>query len=341
MITMDKIRWGVIGCGGIARKRTLPGFLLAENSECVAVVSASASTVDAVAEEFHIGKRYYSVDELLADPQIDAVYIASPLRNHKEQIIAAAKAGKHILCEKPMCLTVEDEKEMEKFCREQGVKLGVGFMMRFHGAHEEMKRIIASGGIGEIVSAYAVFNSDYPANEKLWRQSKANSAGGAMMDMGIHCIDLLRYISGMDAQLVTAVCGNQIHKYPDVEDAGTVVMRMDNGAIFTVQANFNIPDAVGGCSFMIMGRTGSLTAMNTVGQTSTGTLYHVDLSSGSAESRVIPYSTDNMYARELDAFSKAIIGDTLPPVGAGECIKDQSIIEAAYRSSELGVHEKL
>ncbi len=335
---MAKIRWGVIGCGGIARKRTLPGFLLAKDSECTAIMDTCPEILGSVGDEFCITKRYHTIDAILADPEIDAVYVSTPVRYHKDNVFAAAKAGKHILCEKPMSLTSKDSEEMAAFCREHHVKLGVGFMMRFHGAHEEMKRIIAEGRIGEVVSAYAVFNTTSPVVPNKWRQTKAFSGGGAMMDMGIHCIDLLRYMTDLEATEITALCGNQIYKYPDVEDAGTAILRMNNGAVFTVQANFNIPTNAGGCSILIMGTEGSVTAQNTVGQTSTGTLYFINVSGESAAPVILPYNTDNMYAKELDAFSRAILQDTHPPVGANTCIKAQQIIEAIYDSSETGSH---
>lgn len=338
---MEKIRWGIIGCGGIARKRTLPGFLEAKDSECIAIMDASPAILNEVGDEFGIERRYDSVEALLADPDIEAVYIATPVRFHKENVFAAAAAGKHILCEKPMSLTVQDSEEMVDFCRQHHVKLGVGFMMRFHGVHEQMKKIIAEGGIGEVVTAYAVFNTQSPAVANKWRQTKASGGGGAMMDMGIHCIDLLRYMTGLEVTQVTALCGNQIYEYPDVEDAGTAVLHMNNGAVFTVQANFNIPTDAGGCSILIMGTKGSVTAQNTIGQTSTGALYYIDLGGENHAPQVLPYRTDNMYASELDAFSAAIRADSLPPVGPDTCIQAQKIIEAIYDSNDRGVHISL
>ena len=338
---MDKVRWGVIGCGGIARKRTIPGFLESKDAKCIAIMDTVADCLQEVGDQFGIAKRYVSVDAILADEEIEAVYIATPVRFHKEHVFAAAKAGKHILVEKPMALTSKDAEEMQAFCDACGVKLGVGFMMRFHGVHEQMKQIISNGGIGEIVSAYAVFNTRSPIVPNKWRQTKSSSGGGAMMDMGIHCIDLLHYMTDLKPVELTALCGNQIFQYPDVEDAGTAVMRMSNGALFTVQANFNIPTNAGGCSIVIMGTNGSLTAQNTVGQTSTGSLYYIDCNRTPAEPVLLSYDTGNMYAKEIDAFSNAIRSDTIPPVCAEDCILTQKVIEAIYQSNENGACIKM
>ena len=157
-----------------------------------------------------------------------------------------------------------------------------------------------------------------------------------MMDMGIHCIDLLHDMTGLKTAEISAMCGNLIYQYPDVEDAGTAMFRMENGAVFTVQANFNIPTNAGGCSICILGTKGSLTAQNTIGQTATGTLYYIDADSNSTQPVILDYDTTNMYAAELDAFSQAILNDTLPPVDAQACITAQEEIEAIYCSQKTG-----
>lgn len=335
---MKKIHWGVIGSTGIAQKRTIPGMLLANNALCTAIMSTKQENVDAVGEKFGISHRYTDVQALLDQPDIDAVYIASPVHCHKEHVFAAADAGKHILLEKPMGLNPDEAVEMLAYCKDCGIKLGVAFMMRFHGAHEEIKRIISDGGIGEVVSAHAIFNTDSVVIPGKWRQTKAFSGGGAMMDMGIHCIDLLQYLTGLQTTTVTAICGNQIHQYPDVEDAGTVVMKMSNGAIFSVDANFNIPYQAGGSSFAIYGTKGSLTASKTLGQTEIGVVHYTSLDSAENGPTVIPYDGKNMYTKQIEAFSDAILFDNPAPVTAEDGLLDQKIVEAVYESNENGKH---
>ncbi len=335
---MRKIRWGVIGSSGIAQKRTIPGMLLAHNAECTAIMSTSQEKVDAVGDSFGISRRFITVESLLAQPDIDAVYIASPVYCHKEQVFAAADAGKHILLEKPMGLNPSDAEEMLHYCQMRNIKLGVAFMMRFHGAHEEVKRIIDEGGIGEVVSAHAIFNTNSVVVPGKWRQTKAWSGGGAMMDMGIHCIDLLQHLTGLRVEAVTAFCGNQIHQYPDVEDAGTVVMKMSNGAIFSVGANFNIPYQAGGSGFEIYGTTGSISAVRTLGQTETGHIYHINIERNDGEPEHITYDNKNMYTKQIEAFSDSVLFDLPVPVPAGDGVLDQKIVQAIYDSSENGKH---
>lgn len=331
---MSKVRFGIIGSGGIAQKRTIPGLLLAENAECAAIMDLNEALLNEVGDRFGIARRYTSLEELLAQSDIDAVYIATPVFTHKEQVFAAAEAGKHILLEKPMGLTTAEGEEMRRFCEEKGVKLGVGFMMRFHGAHEAIRRLLAEGEIGEVVTAYAKFNCLSPVSDKKWRQTKAFSGGGTMMDMGIHCVDLLQYMTGLTATEVTAFCGNQIFEYPDTEDGATAIMRMTNGALFTVEANFNVSDEFGGCRFDIYGTRGCITAEGTLGQTETGTVRIVTENG----SRMLEYDTKNMYTKEIEALTEAILNDTTEPVDAASAIFDQRIVEAVYESQETGKH---
>ncbi len=331
---MNKLNWGVIGCGGIARIRTIPGMLLAANAECIAVMDRNPQSVADIQAQFGIVRGYHTLEDFLADPDIDVVYIATPLFCHKEQVEAVADSGKHILLEKPMGLTVAEAEEMKAYCEQRGVMLGVGFMMRFHEAHQQIQQLIGAGEIGEVVSAYAKFNcwSD-PAEETVWRQKKATGGGGAMMDMGIHCIDLLQYMTGLQAQSVVGMSGNQIFTYIDVEDAATCVMKMQNGAMFTVEAHFNISEEVGGCKFEIYGTKGSITAEGTIGQEEAGTVSLWKL--GEAK-QALTYEPGNLYTKEVEAFSQAVLTKGRIPVTAKEAILDQRIVEAVYESCDSG-----
>ena len=332
---MKKIQWGIIGCGGIARKRMLPGFALAENAQCIAVMARSRETVEAVAAEFEIPGIYTDVEALLACEALDAVYIASPVHCHKEQVFAAAEAGKHILLEKPMGLSVAEAEEMQTYCQRKQVKLGVGFMMRFHGAHQLTKTLLADGSLGKVLSARAVMNFDYPAQAGNWRQTKAAGGGGAMMDVGVHCADILRYMTGLEAKTVSAFCANQVHDYPDVEDACTALLKMENGSFFTVEAGFQLPGAVRGSSFEICTTTARLVGQQTLGQTETGTL---ELHSLDGTCRVMTYASRNIYTKQIEGFSQAILENTEVPVSAQDGLRAQRIAEAAYESEKTGRH---
>lgn len=338
-----KIKWGVIGCGGIADRRTIPGMMLAENAELVAVMDANLQAAERVKEKYNAQYAFDNIEELLAIDEIQAVYIASPVFCHKEQAFAAAKAKKHILLEKPMALTSEESKEIAAFCKEQGVKLGVGLMMRFHSYHQEMKKLVAAGKLGDIVSMRGQLTCWYPDIPGNWRQNKALSGGGALMDMGIHCIDLLQYITGLRAKAVTGFAGTQTFQY-NADDSAAIVMKMENGALAMVDANFNIPDAAAKCKLEIYGTKGSIMAEGTISQVEGGDVSILisddALGYDAAQNReeLVPVKLNvklgNMYTKEVESFSRAILNDTEPEITAEEAINVQMIVEQAYKASD-------
>ena len=345
-----KIKWGVIGCGGIADRRTLPGMMLAENAELIAVMDTNFSAAQACKEKYGAKHAFNNVEELLALEEIQAVYIATPVFCHKEQAFAAAKAKKDILIEKPVGMTSTEAEEIAQFCREQGVKLGVGFMMRFHAYHQKMKELIQAGAIGEVVSARSQLTCWYPEMENCWRQERKLSGGGAMMDMAIHCIDLIRYITGQEVTEAAGLVGNQIFKY-NVEDAGGVIMRLSNGAIAYVDANFNIPDAAAKCKMEFYGTKGSIFAQGTVSQVEggeievlcTGDAMGYDASQNREEVKPLEIQVEfgNMYTREIESFSNSVLTGAPLEVPASDAVQVQRVMEAAYRSNDEGITIKL
>ena len=338
-----KIKWGVIGCGGIADRRTLPGMMLARNAELIAVMDVDPALAEKIREKYGAKHAFTDVDGLLALDEIDAVYIASPVFCHKEQALKAARAGKHVLCEKPLALTAAESEEIYAECNRCGVKLGAGLMMRFHAYHQEMKRLIAEGRLGQVVTMRAQLTCWYPEIPGNWRQDKARSGGGALMDMGIHCIDLLQYITDSRAVEVAAFTGNETFGY-SADDSASVILKMDSGASAYVDANFNIPDAAARCRLEIYGTRGSILAEGTISQVEGGRVDVLisddSLGYDAKQDRVdvAPLSLDvtfgNMYAKEIEGFGDAIINDSVPPVSAPEAIQVQRVVEAAYLASD-------
>ena len=334
-----KVKWGVIGCGGIADRRTLPGMMLADNAELIAVMDANPDAANAVREKYNAKYAFSSAEELLALDEIQAVYSASPVFCHKEQVELAAKAKKHILLEKPMGLTVAEAKEIADICEKEGVKLGVAFMMRFHTYHQQMRELIQSGKIGEIVSARAQFTCWYPEMDNCWRQNKTLSGGGAMLDMGIHAIDLIRYISGQEIAETSGFTGNQIFKY-NVDDAGIGVYKMESGALCVVEAAFNIPDDVSESKLEFYGTKGCIIAKGTLSQIEDGEVkvlaigdageYDAQQNRSTVEPITLTGAGGNMYTKEIEAFGKAVLGEAEIPVTAADAINSQKAIEDLY-----------
>ncbi len=345
-----KIKWGIIGCGGIAYRRTIPGMMLCDNAELVAVMDTNLEIANKVKDEFNAKYAFDKAQDLLALDEIDAVYIATPVFCHKEQVFLTAKAKKHILLEKPMGLTVADSKEIANFCKAEGVKLGVGLMMRFSAYHQKMKELIANGTIGNVVSMRAQLTCWYPEIEGNWRQNVTLSGGGALMDMGIHCIDLLQYISGTKAKTVASFTGNQTFNY-SADDSSAVILQMDSGATAFVDSNFNIPDNAAKCRLEFYGTKGSILAEGTISQVEGGVVQLItsdpnavyDAKQDRNDNTFTTLSVDlgNMYQKEILSFSNAILNDTDPEITADEGIFVQTVVQKAYESSKDGVFKTI
>ncbi|HXG83487.1 MAG TPA: Gfo/Idh/MocA family oxidoreductase, partial [Pyrinomonadaceae bacterium] len=190
---MKILKWGLIGAGDIARKRVAPALRDLRNCDLVGISRARAELAEAFAKEFGARKWFSDWREMLADKEIEAIYIATPVHLHAAQTIAAAEAGKHVLCEKPMAMTVKECDEMIATCRANNVKLGVAYYRRFYPSIQRIKQIIGSGEIGKV--AVAQINAfEYvdlsPEDPQYWFLEKAKSGGGPMMDFGCHRLEV-------------------------------------------------------------------------------------------------------------------------------------------------------
>ncbi|MBR6765379.1 MAG: Gfo/Idh/MocA family oxidoreductase [Clostridia bacterium] len=339
----QKVRWGVIGAGGIADRRTIPGMMLAENAELVAVMEINMDLAEKCRAKWNCKRAYDNEAELLADPEVDAVYIASPVFLHLRQAIAAADAGKHILIEKPLAMTAEEGQRVIDHCKKKGVLIAAGLMMRFGTYVQEMKKAVKEGKIGKPVSAYAQFTCWYPDIQGAWRQSKQYGGGGAMLDMGVHCIDLMQYILGTKVKEVAGFHDTLSFNY-EVEDSSSVMMRMENGVQCVVQSNFNIADDASKWRIEIFGEEGHLVGDNVIGQVDGGSLdavflgkqggYYADQNKKEAENTDIQVEFGNTYTREIESFSYSILNGTPVEVPAEDAVQVQKIMEAAYRSND-------
>ena len=341
---MDQVvRWGIIGAGGIARRRTIPALNLISNAQVTAVMDKNEQVLEELREEFGIEYGYTQEAQILENPDVDAVYIASPVAFHKDQARRVLDAGKHLLIEKPVAMDGRETKELSDYAAGKGLCAGVGMLMRFHGGHMRIKELLREGILGDIVSCRAQLTCWFPKMEGNWRQIKAISGGGALMDMGIHCIDLLRYL--LDDE-VEKVCGMADHRTFDyeVEDSVSAVLRMHKGAACYIDANFNIPDDAAHCPLEIYGTKGSVIASGTIGQDGKGeillTLSDSDkgyessqVRSESGGAQKLDFEHVNMYARQLEEFSDCILNSLPPRTSLTDAVKTMRVVDAIYRSS--------
>lgn len=328
----EKIKWGVIGAGGIADRRTIPGMLLCEHAELTAVMEINMELAEKARKKWNCKKAYDNEADLLADEEIDAVYIASPVSCHARQAMAAADAGKHILIEKPLALTAEEGEKVVRYCEEKGVKIAVGFMMRFGTHIQAMKKAVSEQKIGRVVSGFARFTCWYPDMPGNWRQSRKNGGGGCLMDMGVHCIDLMQYVLGSKVKEVAAFQDTLSFQY-EVEDTSTVLLKMENGCQCVVQSNFNVPDAAADWRMELFGEQGRLLGKNVIGQEDGGTLETLflekqDTNVSGGQTKETEFG--NLYAREVESFSCSLLYGTPLEVPGADAVQVQHVVEKAY-----------
>lgn len=236
---MNKVNWGVLGTAGIAKGQTIPGMLKADNCNLYAIAGRKIEKANAFKEEFGFEKAYGSYEEMLADANVQAVYIPLPNHVHLEWIEKAAKAGKHILCEKPMCMNVEETKRAFKICRENGVLLMEAFAYQHSDAIKEIDKLIKAGAIGDVRLIEACFFTGPPRDDDFrWVKEYG---GGAVYDLGCYSISLTQRILGEMPQYIDA-----ISNFTDggVDDFCQMYMKYPSGAMATL-----------GCGFVARGRS--------------------------------------------------------------------------------------
>ena len=227
---MDRVGWGLVGCGDIARKRVAPALRDLDNCELVAVSRADAARAESFASEFGAKRWHSDWHELVRDSEVEAVYIATPVHLHAEQAVAAAEAGKHVLCEKPMALTVAECERMNAAADANGVLLGVAYYRRFYPAVERVREMLESGEIGvPVVAQVNAFQRFAPAPDhtRRWLLDKRQSGGGPMFDFGCHRIELFLNLFG-DVKAVKALAGNVLFER-EVEDTACALLRFEQG----------------------------------------------------------------------------------------------------------------
>ena len=313
-----------------------------ESADLEAVYDVDQAANQAVAEQFGV-KACSSIDELL-ESACDVVYVATPAHLHCEQVIRAAEARKHVFFEKPLGSTVEESERAAAACRNKNVKLGVGFMMRFHAQHREALKLIQEGRLGVPVLARAQLSCWYPPIPGAWRQDPAQGGGGSLMDMGGHCIDLLEMFFGK-VESVWCTINNLVHDYPS-EDTAVVMLEFQNGARGIVDNLSNVPDESSKNRLELYGSLGSILAEGTIGQGEIGemTAYLKESAEGydarqardGIEGMRIMPPPVNMYRAEVEAFSTAVLLDTDPPVDAAAGIWSQKVLAACYESAATG-----
>ena len=238
---MTVLRWGILGCGNVAEHKGGPPLYSVDDSELIAVMRRDHAKAEDFAERHGAKRVYTDVEKLLSDDEINAIYIATPPHLHCEQTIRAARAGKHILCEKPMAMSVSECQQMVDACSEAGVTLMLAYYRNHYPNVDKMKALMDEDAIGDVVLARINCTAYYNPNRKdlkNWRINPEISGGGVLMDIGSHRISLLQYLMGD----VTSVKGfaETVHLNGTVDDSAVFTLRFQSGAHAVANINWNV-----------------------------------------------------------------------------------------------------
>lgn len=317
-MSQTKLKWGIIGAGDIVRKRIVPAIQETANSELVALARGKPELAEAFAAEFGIPRWYSRYDELLADAEIDAVYIASPVFLHAEHTIAAARAGKHVLCEKPMALNVDECEKMIAECRKNNVKLGIAYYRRFYPVIERIRQAIREGEIGKPVFAqintFEAFDPG-PDHPRRWFVEKAKSGGGPMMDFGCHRLEILLDLFGKAERVESLNASVRFDR--EVEDTSAVLLQFETGTCASLVVTHAVQESQD--TLDIFGSAGSIH----IASLNSGEVKI--LSGGETKSESHPPSP-NFHSPLIQEFADSVLNDREPQI-TGETGRDVAAIE--------------
>lgn len=334
---------GIIGCGKIAQVRHIPEYNENENVEIAGFFDFVYDRAKALADEFG-GAAYTSVEELLADENIDAVSVCVANNAHAETTIKALRAGKHVLCEKPMAITLAECEEMVRVADECRRYLMIGQNQRLTKAHIRAKELVAAGEIGKVISFRTVFGHGGPETWSIdpgknsWFFDKNKAALGAMADLGIHKTDIIQYILGENvvettAKVVTLDKKDSEGNFIGVDDNAMCIYQMESGAIGTMSASWS-HYAMEDNSTIIYGDAGTMYIYNS-------RFYALEVLKRDGEK--IYYDLEPMQDNDnqtksgvIDAFVDAVVNDHEPAISGKSVLPAMRAVFASIESSKLG-----
>ena len=322
--------WGFIGASTIAREWMIAAVRAQDDSDAVAVMSGSAERGAAFAAETGIARSYHTLDGLLADPRVDAVYISTTNELHKEQCLAAARAGKHVLCEKPLALTLADARRMVDACAEAGVVMGTNHHLRNAATHRAMRDAIAAGRIGRPLAARVFHAVHLPAHLRTWRVDNPAAGGGVILDIAVHDADTLRFTLGDEPTEVVAMTQKGGMTTAGLEDMAMSVVRFESGLIAQLHEGFTVAHAGTGVEYH--GTEGSLVGRDVMTQRPIGT---VRLRTAAGEEALAVEPT-NLYERSVRCFNDAVAGTAAPAATGEDGIRSMALAVAVAEAAESG-----
>lgn len=323
------MKWALIGASTIAAQYMIRAIRAQENAEILSVVSGSAARGADYAREHGIPKSGTDLDEALADPAIEAVYISTTNEKHLSQALAAVAAGKHVLCEKPLAMTIADAAAMVLAAEKAGVVFATNHHLRCSGSHRTVRDLIANGRIGKVLSLRIFHAVHLPENLQGWRINSAEAGGGVIPDITVHDADATRFLLREDpATVVAQMTASGMGE--GVEDSAMSVWTMPSGAMVMSHESFTHPFA--GSGFEVHGTEGSIFARGVMTQRPMGEIELVT----KAGREIVPYPAHDLYVQGVGEFVAAAQGKGQPAATGWDGVKSLAVALAVREAAASG-----
>lgn len=322
------MRWGLIGASTIASQYMIDA-MRATGGEVRSVLSSDRDRARDYAAQHGIPGAYHDLDALLSDPDLDAVYISTTNEKHFPQAMAAIAAGKHVLCEKPLAMSVEDAVTMVRAAQDAGVVFATNHHLRNAGSHLAIRDLIASGRIGTVLSLRVFHAVHLPPHLQGWRIDNPAAGGGVIPDITVHDADTVRFHLGEDPVDVVAMSA-QSGMGQGVEDSVMSVWSMPSGA--QVQAHESFTHQFAGTGIEIHGTEGSIIARGVMTQQPVGEVRLVT----AAGSQPVSFSGHNLYERAVGLFADAVAGKGRPAADGRDGVASLAVAQAVAEAATSG-----
>jgi predicted dehydrogenase len=328
-----KLGIALVGLGSLSTNQIAPAFQKATNCKLAAIVTGTPDKEKIWSEKYGIGRdhiyNYNSFEKLASDETVDIVYIVLPNSMHAEYTIRAAKAGKHVLCEKPMANSVSDCRDMISACKSANRKLAIGYRCQYEPHHLKCVELARSKELGAIkmIDAGFAFKIGDP---KQWRLNRKLAGGGALMDVGVYALQACRYLTGEEPTVITAQeTKTDATKFAQVDESITWLMQFPSGVLAHCSTSYNFNGLNRFNAYTENGFVRMDPAFSYVGN-------KMETSKGKVE-----LDAPDQFATEMDAFAKCILEDKPSKVSGEEGLKDMLAVEAIYKSIETGASVKV
>lgn len=334
------IGWGIVSTGSHVDKKIVPAMKTAASTHVAAVCSRDAQNAREFAERHGIPGVYDTLGDMLQDPQVQALFVSSPNFLHAPHTLAALRAGRHVLVEKPMAVSAREAAEMVHGAREHGVRLGVGFHLRHHPGHRRAGEWIRRGALGTLsmIQGQWCFGRrtvvDPPprvGSSAWWNDPAMMGMASTLMGTGVHVIDLLHFLTGRPIVEVAAITDGQTPERP-LEQVAAVAVRFEGNTIGTICAGRRMPDSEN--DVMVYGSHGRIALRGTLWESFGGRL-EITSESGD-EDEVYQGDALTMYRNEIEAFNRAIEGGGPFDASGEDGLRSVQVLLAIVESARTG-----